>query len=294
MSRIIQKSPGGLGSAVSGPFSPRDLLLGEEIMASPPSIYLELSRVLILSGRTIAGVAGVIEQDAILSARLLALVNRISGGPSRRVATIAQALELVGLAAMRHLVLATLTMDGFRGLGNELEDPRLFWRQGLLCALIGHGLGARVEGVKGAAEILFAAGLLHRLGDLIILRRVPELAREALFRRRDHGLSLAEAERSVLGFDYGDVGAALAERWLFPPGLIELLAFQQRPERALNQPRLCALLHLAVGMVQDGEPPPVAAPCWPLGGVTVEILNGARAAAESRLAEIAEIYNLPS
>ncbi|MFU8818099.1 MAG: HDOD domain-containing protein [Desulfurivibrio sp.] len=280
-------------SSYPAPFSPHDLLRGEVVLASPPTLYHELNRVLETSGRTAKDAAAVIERDPALTARLLALVNSSFFGLSRQVATVAHAITMVGLRELRHLVLATVVLERFRGLNNELEDMGTFWRQSLACALLSRRLGDGAGGVK-EAEVLFTAGLLHRIGDLIIFRRVPELAREALFRRLGNDMPLWEAERSVLGFDYGDVGAELAELWKFPSVLVELLAYQQRPENAVRHPRLCALLHLAVNTAHDEVPPPAAAPCWRLAGIVPKTLAGFQAETLKQVTEAAKAYGLPS
>ncbi|HET97129.1 MAG TPA: HDOD domain-containing protein, partial [Desulfurivibrio alkaliphilus] len=256
-------------------------------------LYHELNRVLETPGRTAKDAAAVIERDPALTTRLLALVNSSFFGLRRRVSTVAHAITMVGLRELRHLVLATEVLERFRGIGSDLEDMGSFWRQSLACALLCRRLEEAAVGNEESG-LLFTVGLLHRVGDLIIFRRAPELARQALLRHRDNGLPLWEAEQTVMGFDHGDVGAKLAELWQFPSIMVELLRFQQRPKLAPTHPRLCAILYLAVNTVHEEMLPPAAAPCWTLAGTTPEALGGLKTEILNQAAEIAKIYGLPS
>ncbi|ADH85049.1 HDOD domain-containing protein [Desulfurivibrio alkaliphilus] len=270
--------------------SPRDLVRGEITLASLPALYHELNRVVATPGSVAQDAALVIERDPALAARLLALVNSAYYGLVRQVDTIAHAITLVGLEELRTLVLATVVVEKFSGLPNELEDMADFWRQSLVCAVVARGLSLKT-GRASVAGRLFTAGLLHRVGDLLIFRRLPELARQALLHHRDNGLPRWEAERRLLGFDYAQVGAELAQWWQFPPELVELLALQQQPEKASICQQHCALLCLAVNAAHGGELPPAAA-SWQLAEVSPQVLAGILAEADRQVAEIAGVYGI--
>ncbi|MDF1614566.1 HDOD domain-containing protein [Desulfurivibrio dismutans] len=272
------------------PLSPRDLVRGEITLSSLPALYHELNRVLETPGNDAQDAAQVIERDPALAARLLALTNSAYFGLVRRVDTVAHAITLIGLQELRTLVLTMVVVEKFKGLPNDLEDMTSFWRQSMVCALVARGLSLKA-GRASTAGRLFSAGLLHRVGDLLIFRRLPELAHQAFLRRRDNGFPLWEAEQQLLGLDYGVVGAALAEFWRFPPELVELLAFQQQPAKAKICQRHCALLCLAVNAAH-GRDVPLGDASWRLAEVSPQVLAGVRVESDRQVAEVARVYGI--
>jgi putative nucleotidyltransferase with HDIG domain len=91
----------------------------------------------------------------------------------------------------------------------------------------------------------FAAGMLHDIGKVALRQTDPERFDAALALVREQGVSMAEAERGVLGSDHAEVGGWLAERWGLPGDLVEAIACHHRPEQARLNPELCSLVHIA-------------------------------------------------
>jgi HD-like signal output (HDOD) protein len=66
-------------------------------------------------------------------------------------------------------------------------------------------------------EFAYTAGLMHRIGQLVIDMAFPSTAREIAY--ENHGLSVADlaaAERRFLDLDHSEASAELAMRWNFP------------------------------------------------------------------------------
>ena len=68
-------------------------------------------------------------------------------------------------------------------------------------------------------ESLFLSGLLHSVGRLVFLARLPVECGEVLSLVRSGELSLNDAEVRVFGFSHAEVGAALLEGWGLPARL---------------------------------------------------------------------------
>jgi HD-like signal output (HDOD) protein len=69
-------------------------------------------------------------------------------------------------------------------------------------------------------------------------RRINEIA-------GDSDLTILEAEESVLGVTHADMGGWLAERWNLPDHLIEAITTHHVPTKAMLNPDLVALIHVA-------------------------------------------------
>ncbi len=62
-------------------------------------------------------------------------------------------------------------------------------------------------------------------------------------------MSYVNAEAEVLGFDHGQVGAKIIEKWNLPPELGEAIEFHHRPFEALMNIELVSIVHVSDGLV---------------------------------------------
>jgi HD-like signal output (HDOD) protein len=265
-----------------------DLLQGDVRLASPPEIYARLSHLLEDPDCTLAMLAEVIEHDPALSARILKLVNSAFYALPNKVDSIIEAVNYVGMRQINDLVLATEVVQRFEQIPPELEDIYSFWRRSLRCAVLARRLGAERKG-EGCNESLFLAGLLHRIGLLVMYDRIPELARKAMLEARHRSLPLHEVQQDLFGFDYAMLGAALARCWKLPEMLCSVLAYHIHPEQADAFQREAALIHLSlVACQRDSFEPKQIEPLlpdnpflWETAGVTPQSMLTALPEAES-------------
>ncbi len=153
-----------------------------------------------------------IKQDQSLCARVLRLANSSYYGARHKVGAIDDAVTLIGLNALRTLVIAS----GITAAFAKVEGINLhsFWRHSMFTATLARDLG-KMAGING--EFAYTAGLMHRIGQLLIDMAFPSVARDIAY--DNHGMSVAElaaTERQLLEFDHSEAGAELALRWNFP------------------------------------------------------------------------------
>ncbi len=76
----------------------------------------------------------------------------------------------------------------------------------------------------------------------------------------EEGKTFVEAEEEILGFNHGEVGAKIAEKWNFPLSLVETIRYHHSPELSKEDPKLVSIVHIAdsitmmlgVGVGNDG------------------------------------------
>lgn len=231
------------------PTSPNlnDLLEGDVRLASPPEVFARLRRLLQDPDSSLGVLADTIERDPGLSARVLRLANSAFFSLPGQVASITEAVSILGIREVQDLVLATEVIQRFDNLPEDLVDIYSYWRDSLRCAVLSHQLG---QLLPQPGESLFLAGLLHDIGHLVIYSRLPEAGRKALLEHRHRGIPLHESERAILGFDYAQIGAALAYRWDLPEMLCSVLAHQLQPEAATHYGESARVVHLAKEIAQ--------------------------------------------
>jgi putative nucleotidyltransferase with HDIG domain len=156
----------------------------------------------------------VIETDAALSVRILRCVNSSAYSLRQEVTSLQHAITFLGLKEIRRLAVTARVSELFAH--DEAFGP--YRRRGLWKHLVAVGLCARLIAMRQRMadfEDAFLAGLLHDVGIILEDQYVHAQFR-AVVGSLDNHTPLVEAERSVLGFDHAQVGAAVAERWRFP------------------------------------------------------------------------------
>lgn len=189
----------------------------------------------------VAHIARRIAQDQALSARVLRVANSSFYGLQSRVATIHEAVVVLGFRAMRSMVLAVsmnnaLSVDQCRGF--DLPGYR---RHSVAVSMAAFYL-ADMAGCN--RDLAFTGGLLHDLGQLALAANFPVEYAEVLDYQTHHDCFVTLAERDVLGLDHAEVGGMLAEAWHFPDVLCQALAQHHAPAAATAD-SLANLVHVA-------------------------------------------------
>lgn len=277
--------------------TPEELAANVSTLVSLPEAYVRLNALLNEPNTTSADLGEVISHDPGLATRLLRIVNSAFYGFASHIDDLDRAVTMVGRNELRNLVLATVAVDTFDKIASDLVDMSTFWHHSVFCALIARGLGRRSS--SGDGERLFAAGLLHDVGQLVIYHELPELGAKALARAGASDDGLHRAERQVFGFTHGEVGAALFDAWGLPAGLHAVARYHHEPLAANEFQFEAALVHLANSAANTLEPGRNILDCrperepesWQLTGLTEEDLDAAVTEAEAQFLDVIRILS---
>jgi HD-like signal output (HDOD) protein len=158
--------------------------------------------------------AALVSNDMVISAKVLRLANSSYYRPRRDVTRISDAVQLIGLSSFRNLVIASALAGAFPKVeGFELAA---FWRTSMLVANLAHILGRDLDTDR---DLLFTAGLMHSIGQLLIYLCLPRAAQAAQGVTGTTLEQLRAAERSALQMDRFEIGQELARRWNFPDSI---------------------------------------------------------------------------
>lgn len=220
-------------------------------LISLPDVYLRLKEVLDDPNYTMGGVAEVITHDPAITIRLLRIVNSAYFGLATQIDSVSRAVNLLGTQGIHDLVLAASVAQSFEGMSNEVMDMERFWRKSVVCAITSRELASLCNVLDG--EHLFVCGLLHDIGHLVLYQMAPGKAQQAIEQAKTHQGSLYQAERSLLGVDYAEVGAALMRHWKLPQSLWEPTEYQIEPEKAEESQLSASLIHIAAMMTEAAD-----------------------------------------
>lgn len=218
-----------------------------------------------------------ISHDQGLSSKVLRVANSSFYGLSRQVATIHDAVVVLGFGNVRSLVLAAGFVHAFPDAVPGLFERKQFWHHSLRVAACARVLA---KCCRQNAEVAFTAGLLHDVGQLVLDACLHEPFNTVLERLGKEGGDIYQLEREVLGFDHAIVGVEMAKRWNFPAS-IWLVIQSHHLADAETKEVLTSLVHLANmlaqalenGMGEDEIPGHLASQPWAGFGLTPEKLR---------------------
>jgi putative nucleotidyltransferase with HDIG domain len=197
-----------------------------------PTLPIIAQRILTLTDDDETGteaLAKIIASDQALTVRILSLANSAYYGHRAQIATLWQAIVVIGWTMLKQVSLSVLICKALGPGGNRAP----FWRHSLMAANAAASAATRA-GAKNA-EAAYVAGLLHDVGKVILDVNLPQEYAEVRQRvDRDH-CSFVEAEQSVFQTDHVEVGAWMAERWQLPPELVSAIALHHTPEIPAEQ-----------------------------------------------------------
>jgi len=209
--------------------TPEELVANVTQLASFPEVAFRINEMISDENSGAAQIGALIEPDPALSIALLRIANSPLYHIGGSVGSVEHAVTVVGLREVRDLTFSICASRTFDGIPNDLITVEDFWTHSLFCAVGAQNLARRARVCPG--ESLFAAGLLHDIGHLVMFSQSPELSKQALqlSLEENDGLSPYLSEREVFGFDHMMVGAELARQWRLPTTLQECIGFHHEP-----------------------------------------------------------------
>ena len=185
-------------------------------------------------------VSDLISQDPSLTTRVLRLSNSAFFRVSRKIGSAEEAVAMLGMTHVRSLVMAAALGSSFKNVpGVNLPQ---FWRYSLRVADISKSLAGVLRQNESNA---FTAGLIHAIGDLIMHIAMPDLIAPLDMGTPPLDLNRAQAEMSMFGYTYAQVGAGMAEKWQFPTTIVSALNNQISPFEGEAYDPLGGVRHLA-------------------------------------------------
>lgn len=223
--------------------TPQDLVTRNVKLVSLPEVCLQVQSLADSPHTTAADIGNVVGKDTALTARLLKLVNSAYFSLPRRIDTISRAVSLIGMRELRNLTMAASAAEVFARIPGDLIDMAAFWQHSVYCGLAARNLGQRCHVLH--SERLFTAGLLHDVGRLLMLMKLPDEIGKAQAMRQHSTMHICDIERALVGFDHAEAGESLLAYWNMPANLCASVRYHHRPQEALDARLEAALIHIA-------------------------------------------------
>ena len=199
---------------------------------------------------SVAKLAGVIEQDVVMTGNLIAIANSVLYGRIGSVCSLRQAIARIGIHKTRNALLGFSVLRSFRAI----KFPRgwslaRFNDHSLASAIFSDLLVQKVH--TKDAEWAFLGGLLHDIGLLLIATGLPEEAQFVSEAENDY--QLVERERKILGFTHFEIGASLLSRWRCPAIVQEASLFCQSNTFQYQSPLSLGMIVKSASLLADAN-----------------------------------------
>lgn len=211
-----------------------ELIANSKELSSLPEIYIRVSELLDDANSTSEQIGAVVQTDPAITARILKVVNSSFYGFPSEIATISQAISILGRNPLRQILTGAVLGGVFSRLSNDVFLMDDFWQHSVLSAVMAKYCYANIVG-RNQSDELFIAGLIHDIGRLIIAHQLPEqsMAIQRTIDTEDN-LNIIDIEQQALGFTHSDVGAAIMKKWGLPK-LLQTCALNHHTPNATEE-----------------------------------------------------------
>jgi len=223
--------------------TPQDLVSRNVRLVSLPEVCIQVQALADSPHTTAADIGDVVSKDTALTTRLLKLVNSAYFSLPRKIDTVTRAVNMIGMRELRNLTMAASAAEVFSRIPSHLIDMAGFWQHSVYCGLLARNFAQHCNVLH--SERLFTAGLLHDVGRLLMLTKLPDEVSQAEAMRMETERDICLIERELVGFDHAEVGQVLLLHWNMPTNLCTSILYHHNPAQAHDAHLEAAIIHIA-------------------------------------------------
>ncbi|MFT5543909.1 MAG: HD-like signal output (HDOD) protein [Arenicella sp.] len=185
-----------------------------------PEAVIKIKQLINDDATSMDDIAEVINYDPAIMSQVLKISNSALYKFPNTINTVTKAIQVIGTRSIYDLVLAYGVANAFKNIDPDVIDLEKFWEHSVNCALLCKFLAEEV-GLK-EPEKMFVCGLLHNLGELVLVQLNPEEASKcASISTENTPLML---QKKHLGFSYADVSFELLKLWGIPLDIAQIVS----------------------------------------------------------------------
>lgn len=232
-----------------------DLISGMESLPSLPLLYTEVVREVNSPNCSLNRVGEIISRDPGMSAKILQVANSAFYGHSKKVGSLVGAILFLGIETIKALILSVKVFSSFGRVRLPGFSTTGLWDHSISTGMNARSIATQKDLGQARIDEAFIAGLLHDVGKLILLDRLPQKCLEIAEVRKSSGCSIWDAEKQILGTTHAQVGAYLMGIWGLPEPIVEAIAYHHCPGTCANRAfSTLTAVHLADSLAH-GETP---------------------------------------
>lgn len=189
-------------------------------LPSPKGVALAIIQMSLKEDVQLPELARIIKVDPAYTGKLIRAANGANAFGRRPVVSIQDALSMLGVAAVRSLVLGFSLMNNYSAGMCRGFNYREYWTYCLACALAMEQITAHTRAAR--PEETFSVGLLARIGELALATLYPAAYSGVLENcARFPDLDLVALEQAAFAINHRDLAAAMLTDWGLPKAFVD-------------------------------------------------------------------------
>lgn len=255
-----------------------DALVSEVNQLPDLMVSLRINRMLQNPDVSAQALSQIIMLDSSLTVRLLRLCNSPVYGFSRKIATVRDAVTILGFKTLRQMLFTVISQNVYsRSFDGYALGKNELWENAFTCATYAQQLARKFR--FSDPDIAFTASMLRDIGKLVMEKQLQGKQDELNHYLQMGQKSFEEVEEAVVGVSHTTLGARLAEKWQLPDTLVAAIQYHHSPSRVPSDydedtKKLVSIIHLAdIFTMMNGAGTGTDGMCYPLDPKSLLILN---------------------
>ncbi len=224
-----------------------DALVSSIAIPPRPSLLTELQMEMAGADPDLVHIARLVASDAALTAAVLRTVNSPFYALSRKAATMAEAISLLGVRQIGALVTGFVLR---KAIGGDTASLTRFWD---VTAKRSFALARLARGLRGVdVDTAQVFGLFCDAGIALLMQRFADYAHTLAVANHDSERPFTQVEQAAHRTDHALVGALMARTWALPRLVCDAIA-AHHDYTVFQDPRVDAQLQrlVAMGLVAE-------------------------------------------
>jgi len=216
-------------------------------LPTPPIVFEQIQKKINDPDVSVNDIASILAEDPAMSVKVLKLTNSAFYGLSREVDSVQHAVMIIGLEAVKNLVLSASVLGMFKSNSSNKAFHDEFWRHSLSSAVVAKILSREYKGGRVLnPDTAFTGGLIHDIGKMIMCCFIPDKFSEIQqYNRTNPEMSDLQVETIVLGFSHAQLGRQLGKTWKLPGKMADTIGYHHSPDLENDSGEYAHLICLA-------------------------------------------------
>jgi len=195
---------------------------------TPPRLYFDIREELNSSNSDARSIGAIISSDPSISAKILKVANSGFYAVPRSVTEMRDAITFLGVDTVVTLVLAAHVFKRLPVPGVNLDA---LWQHSLTVSAMAQQIVVQEGGDRLTVNAAGVAGLLHDIGELILLANVPDIYYPMIRRFAGDEDARLVMEREHFGVTHAQLGSYVLSLWSLPDAVVEAVALHHDVSR---------------------------------------------------------------
>jgi diguanylate cyclase (GGDEF)-like protein len=198
-------------------------------LPSPRGVALQIIKLANNENTTTQQISNLISKDPALAGRIVKAANLLVQNAARPIASISDAVTVLGLKSVRQLALSLSLVADFRSGMCKGFDYQRFWAHSACSAITAQKIVTQLR--AGVADEAFLLGLLAQIGRLAMATIFPQNYSQVLEKSAStHNLD--ELETEAFGISHNQLTALMLADWGLPDLFQHIAIHLEHPEKS--------------------------------------------------------------